>query len=115
MMDNHYTYRVEWCMERQLYMARCLEIAGLWASAPTAQRALAKIQADVDEDLRAHEEGYGGRPPIPLTEQNFSGRFMVRTSRALHARLMVEATEQGVSLNQWVVQKLVDRKPSLDW
>jgi predicted HicB family RNase H-like nuclease len=96
-------------------MARCVEITGLWASAPTAQQALANIQADVDEDLRAYDEGYGGRPPIPLTEQNFSGRFMVRTSRALHARLAVEATEQGVSLNQWVVHKLVDRKPSLDW
>jgi predicted HicB family RNase H-like nuclease len=50
-----------------------------------------------------------------LTEQNYSGRFMIRTSRALHARLIMEAAEQGVSLNQWVAQKLADRKPDLDW
>ena len=30
----------------------------------------------------------------------------------LHSRLTVEAAEQNVSLNQWVVQKLADRPPS---
>ena len=48
-------------------------------------------------------------------EQYYSGRFLVRTSRALHARLIMEAAEHGVSLNQWVAQKLADRKPDLDW
>lgn len=115
MVANHYTYRVEWCRDRQQYTARCVEITGLYATAPTAQQALARIEADVDEHLRVLDEAFGGEPPMPLTEQNFSGRFMVRTSRALHARLMIEASEQGVSLNQWVVQKLVDRKPDLDW
>ncbi len=50
-----------------------------------------------------------------LSERNFSGRFIVRTSPALHARLSMEATEQAVSLNQWVVQKLAGRQPSPDW
>jgi hypothetical protein len=114
-MANHYTYRVEWCTDDRQYIARCVEIKGLLATAPTAQLAVAGIEADVDEHLRAMEEAFGGEPPMPLTEQNYSGRFMVRTSRALHARLMMEAAEQGVSLNQWVVQKLADRQPSLDW
>ena len=47
----------------------------------------------------------------PLTERRFSGKFLVRTSPALHARLSVEAAEQNVSLNHWVVQKLSDRPP----
>ncbi|RAV06250.1 toxin-antitoxin system HicB family antitoxin [Mycolicibacterium sp. GF69] len=113
-MEHHYTYRVEWSDERYEYTARCLEIRGLWVAAPTAQQALAMIEAEVEQNLRSNEE-LGLPLPTPLTEQNFSGRFMVRTSPSLHARLMVEATEQGVSLNQWVVQKLVDRRPSLDW
>ena len=29
----------------------------------------------------------------------------------LHARLAVEAAEQNVSMNQWVVSKLADRPP----
>jgi HicB family len=40
----------------------------------------------------------------------YSGNLRVRTSPALHSRVAVEAVEQGVSLNQWVVQKLADRK-----
>jgi predicted HicB family RNase H-like nuclease len=81
----------------------------------TAQQAVARIEAAVDDHLREMDEVFGGEPPTPLTEQNYSGRFLVRTSRALHARLIMEAAEQGVSLNQWVAQKLADRKPDLDW
>ncbi|MGO8966932.1 toxin-antitoxin system HicB family antitoxin [Mycobacterium sp.] len=50
--------------------------------------------------------------PTPLTERKYSGRFLVRTSPALHARLAVEAAEQNVSMNQWAVQKLADRLPT---
>jgi predicted HicB family RNase H-like nuclease len=50
-------------------------------------------------------------PPAPITERKFSGKFVVRTSPALHTRLAVEAAEQNVSLNQWAVQKLADRSP----
>jgi predicted HicB family RNase H-like nuclease len=114
-MHDNYTYRVEWSSEMHLYMARCLEINGLLASAPTAQEALARAQAAVVAYLRESEEVFGSEPPKAFTEHNFSGRFMVRTSRALHARLMIEAAEQRVSFNQWVSQKLADRKPSLDW
>jgi predicted HicB family RNase H-like nuclease len=51
-----------------------------------------------------------------LTDRQYSGNLRVRTSPALHSRLAVEAYEQGVSFNQWVIQKLADRKtiPSLD-
>ena len=87
----------------------------LSASARTAQQAIARIEAAVDEYLREMDEVFGGEPPTPLTEHIYSGRFMIRTSRALHARLTMEAAEQRVSLNQWVVQKLAERKPDLDW
>jgi hypothetical protein len=32
-MANHYTYRVEWSTDAEQYMARCMEITGLLASA----------------------------------------------------------------------------------
>jgi predicted HicB family RNase H-like nuclease len=53
----------------------------------------------------------GLEPPPSLTDKRYSGRFVVRTSPELHARLMVDAKEQGVSFNQWVVQKLAGRNP----
>ena len=113
-MDHRYTYRLEWATDEHAYMARCLEIDGLVAVAPTAQQALERIEEAVDKYLR-QREGFGDEIPKPLCERDFSGRFMVRTSHSLHARMAMEAIEQGVSLNQWIVQKLVNRPPSLDW
>ena len=69
--------------------------------------AIASVERAVDEHLAERGEDV----PPPLTERKFSGKFIVRTSPALHARLTVDAAEQNVSLNQWVVQKLADRPP----
>ena len=113
-MESRYTYRLEWSEDRYQYSAKCLEIDGLYATAPTAQEALARAETAVAAYLRENEE-FGISPPRPLGEQKFSGRFVVRMSRSLHARLSMEANEQAVSLNQWVLQKLADRKPTLDW
>ena len=104
---NHYTYRAEWSSEHGEYVGRCLELPWLSQWAPTMREAIAAVEHAVDEYLAESE----GEVPRPLTERQFSGRFVVRTSPALHARLTVEAAEQNVSMNQWVVQKLADRPP----
>jgi predicted HicB family RNase H-like nuclease len=97
------------------YVAVCLEYPYRYARAPTAHEAIDSLEreiAEVVDDMVAA----GSIPPESLTDRRYSGEFHVRTSPSLHSRLAVEATEQGVSLNQWVVQKLADRKalPSLD-
>jgi hypothetical protein len=45
----------------------------------------------------------------PTMQEAIAG---VRTSPALRARLALEAAEQNVSMNHWVVQKLADRLPT---
>jgi predicted HicB family RNase H-like nuclease len=50
--------------------------------------------------------------PPPFSERSYSGTLVVRTSPELHARLALEATEQRVSMNQWIVQKLSGRTPN---
>jgi predicted HicB family RNase H-like nuclease len=104
---NRYTYRAEWSSEFGEYICRCLELPWLSQSAPTMQDAMAAVEEAVEEYVAENE----GRLPRALTDHKFSGRFVVRTSPMLHARLHVEAAEQHVSLNQWVVQKLADRPP----
>jgi predicted HicB family RNase H-like nuclease len=104
---NRYTYRAEWSSEHREYVGRCLELPFLSQWAPTLREAIARVEHAVDEHLQER----GDDVPRPLTERNFSGKFLVRTSPALHAKLTVEAAEQHVSLNQWVVQKLSDRPP----
>jgi predicted HicB family RNase H-like nuclease len=113
---NHYTYRAEWSPEHGEYLGRCIEIPSLWRRAPTLQQAITDIEHAVDEFV-AESEAAGDELPRPLTERPYSGKFVIRTSPALHSRLAVEAAEQGVSMNQWVVQKLAQRQPSslLDW
>ena len=105
---NHYTYRAEWSPESGQYMARCIEFPSLSRWAPTVREALASVEQAVDEHVDDRQrEGFD--VPAPLTERQYSGKFVVRTSPALHARLAVEAAEQNVSMNQWVVQKLAGR------
>ncbi|MGH3559262.1 MAG: type II toxin-antitoxin system HicB family antitoxin [Mycobacterium sp.] len=108
---NHYTYRAEWSPEHGEYVGRCIELPWLSRWAPTMQEAIAGAEQAVDEYI-AEREAAGEDVAAPLTERQYSGKFVVRTSSSLHARLVVEAAEQNVSMNQWVVQKLSGRQPS---
>jgi hypothetical protein len=93
---NQYTYRAEYSPEYGEYVGVCLEYPFRYSRAPTAHQAIEGVERMID--------------------RQYSGNLRVRPSPSLHSRLAVEAHEQGVSLNQWVVQKLADRKtiPSLD-
>jgi predicted HicB family RNase H-like nuclease len=102
---NHYTYRAEWSPQSGEYVARCIEFPSLSRWAASVQEAIASVEQAVDEHL-AERQRDGLDVPAPLTERQYSGKFVVRTSPALHARLAVEAAEQNVSMNHWVVQTL---------
>ncbi|WAJ46028.1 type II toxin-antitoxin system HicB family antitoxin [Mycobacterium sp. Aquia_216] len=106
---NHYTYRVEWSPDYDDYIGVCLELPFLHERAATAHDAITAITAAVDQRLVEMREFERPAPP-PLSERKYTGTFVVRTSRELHARLAREAIEQHVSMNQWVVQKLSGRE-----
>lgn len=111
---NNYTYRAEWWYEGIEYVGRCLEFPEHLSHAPTALEAIRRIQ-EIVADVVADMEECGNRPPDSLSDRRYSGNFVVRTSPELHARLVIEANEQRVSLNHWAVSKLAGRKPpSLD-
>jgi antitoxin HicB len=40
--------------------------------------------------------------PLPLPDEQYSGKFVVRVPRQLHRKLVEEAERQNVSLNQFV-------------
>ncbi len=65
------------------------------------------------ESLNEAMEGYleiklEKKMPIPLPQQDdsFSGKFVLRLPKTLHRRLSIEASNEGVSLNQWACYKL---------
>lgn len=109
---TNYTYRAEWDPDCREYFARYLEFPGRYAEAFTAHEAVAALESLIAEAVAEMAE-FGQDPPDSLTDHRYSVRFLIRTSRNLHARLTVEAAEQNVSFNQWVVGKLADRPPAL--
>ena len=82
--------------------------------APTAQEATAAIEVAVDEHVATVQE-CGDTPPTPISDRSYSGTIVVRTSPELHRRLALEAAEERVSMNQWVVQRLSGRRVSDTW
>ena len=45
-------------------------------------------------------------PDVRSSREEYSGKFVVRVPKSLHAALAAEAETEGVSLNQLVVVKL---------
>lgn len=105
-MVNRYTYRVEWSLEDEAFIGRCLEFPSLAAHGSTHQEALKEITfivEDVVEDLKKQKEPV----PEPFGERKFSGKFIVRVPSEVHRTLAMEAEESQVSMNQLVLSRLL--------
>jgi len=44
--------------------------------------------------------------PSPIDDNQYSGKFVLRLPKTLHARLAMEAEQEGVSLNQYALYRL---------
>lgn len=102
---RRYSYRVLWSPDDGEYLATVLEFPSLsWLDPDqgAALHRLVEVVAGVVEDLTAA----GEEVPQPFTERSYSGTIYVRTSAAVHRRLVMEAAENHVSLNQWAAQRL---------
>lgn len=102
---SHYTFRVTWSAEDGEFVATCLEFPSLsWLASSRNQaiEGLEELVADVVDDMR----GNGEKVPQPYAERKYSGTFNVRIGEYLHRDLAMDAAEQHMSLNQFVVKKL---------
>ena len=87
------------------YYGRILELDGCQSTGDTLE--------ELYEGLNEAMQGYIGvklenNMPIPVPErvEDYSGKFNVRLPKSLHQRLAIEASNEGVSLNQLVLYKL---------
>jgi predicted HicB family RNase H-like nuclease len=106
MKAHFYTYRVFWSEEDQEFVGLCAEFPGLSWLHDDQQQAFSGIVALVQsciDDLISQNEPV----PSPLTQKQFSGKFMVRIPPEQHRNLAIQAAEQGVSLNRLVSSKLL--------
>lgn len=102
----HHTYRVSWSPEDQEFVATCIEFPSLSWLAASQQAALSGLEdliASIIDDLA----NQGEEIPVPLSERSYSGRFNLRVGERLHRRLAMEEAEQRLSLNQYVVRRLM--------
>lgn len=102
---SRYTYRVTWSAEDGEFVATCAEFPSLsWLadSQGAALQGLVDLVADTVTDLVAEGEGV----PEPLSERSYSGKFNLRVGEGLHRRLAIQAAEEHMSLNQYVVRRL---------
>ncbi len=87
------------------FYGRILEIEGCKSTADS----LEALNEDLNEALEGCielllEEGL--EIPLPLTVDEYSGRFLLRLPKSLHQRLTIEAEREGVSINQLAIYKL---------
>ena len=87
------------------YFATVQEFDGCMSHGDTYEEAF--------ENIREAMEGWietklgGGFPvPAPIDESQYSGKFVLRLPKSLHARLAMEAEKEGVSLNQYALYRL---------
>ena len=102
---THYGYRVLWSAEDREFVGTCLEFPSLSWLAATQEEALKGIRdlvREVIDDLRADDQPV----PEPMSSRAYSGKFNVRLGQQLHRKLAMEAAEQHLSLNQYVVRRL---------
>lgn len=93
------------------YVAEVQEMPGCISQGDTADEAVASVRdAMVGWITVALEDGK--RIPVPVLEPEYSGKFLVRAPRTLHAALIYTARQEGVSLNQLVVGAL---SAAVDW
>jgi predicted HicB family RNase H-like nuclease len=102
---SHYTYRVTWSGEDGEFLATCAEFPSLSWLASSQVEALQGLE-EVLREVIADMEEQGEQAPQPFAERSYSGKFNLRVGESLHRELAIQAAEDGMSLNQYVLRKL---------
>lgn len=87
------------------YFATVLELDGCMSDGETIEEAYANIQEAMEGWIETKLEG-GFPVPKPVSDEQYSGKFVVRLPKTLHRRLVLEAEKEGISLNQYTLYKL---------
>lgn len=83
------------------YVAEIENLPGCITEGDTLEEVTQRIENARNAWIQAAYED-GIEIPPPRTDEEYSGKFMVRIPRSLHRRLAEQATREGVSLNQYV-------------
>lgn len=105
---NHYPLEIFWSDEDQGFIAEVPDLPGCSAFGATEDEAAREARDAVAAWIAAARAG-GREVPAASSAapvEHYSGKFVVRVPRSLHARLARQAKAEGVSLNQYVAIRL---------
>lgn len=84
------------------FVAEIRELSGCLTQGETLDEVYERIETARKAWIEvAYEDGI--EIPLPQTEQEYSGKFISRIPKSLHRRLVEQSSEDGVSLNQYVI------------
>lgn len=109
MTMEHYERKVFYHKPDKCWIAIAPQLQGCSAGGDTPDEALAELEVAMAGWLKAAKK-YRHRTPEPIADKELNGRILLRLPKSLHKELLEEATEEGVSLNQYVLLVLAGRK-----
>jgi len=102
-----YPMEVFWSEEDEGYIAIAPDLPGSSAWGKTEAEAIRELHTVIDLWLKATRKAGNPIPePSARADVNYSGKFLMRVPKRLHAALARAARTQGVSLNQYVLYLL---------
>ena len=87
------------------FFAKILEFDGCQSTGQSFEEAYNNLKEVMELWIETKLEN-GLEIPLPITTENYSGKFIIRIPKSLHYKLAVEAKQEGVSLNQYALYKL---------
>jgi antitoxin HicB len=103
-----YPIEVFWSQEDEGYIALVPDLPGCSAWGESIDDASAQAQEAAKAWLKA-AKSMKRAIPKPSIDSNFSGKFLMRLPKRLHAELARAAKAEGVSLNQYLLYLLVQQ------
>lgn len=102
---NIYSYSVEYDQDDNIHIARCAELPTLSAHGKNQEAAFKEIKKVVKATLKWMIEDREDIPE-PFGLHRFSGELRLRMPPEKHRKVAIEASLQGISMNQYIVSKL---------
>jgi predicted RNase H-like HicB family nuclease len=99
MAEARYRCIFQFDAEKQVFRARAPELEHCQAEGQTRAETLARLEEEIDAQVRNMRE-QGGQPPRPVDEETCTGEVQVRISSGLHRELLFQARDEGIDLGQ---------------
>lgn len=94
------------------YVIEVNDFPGCMAAASTVEEAFAELEHAKRAWMESRRAAGLEIPESSIRQTEFSGKCLVRMPKYLHARLVRQASQEGTSLNQYVVSLLADASAS---